>query len=133
MKRKNLIGRIAVTGRDAGTRGNIQNPACLQLFTTTMFFQIRHLTTGIRRFSRKHGCISMGALEGSSDTNLLEISPRVSTSLPTIFHAFSIPFRRNLDRLLKMSSSLLIQISLPRRNNSVFTSVIYNPVDLISR
>ena len=48
----------------------------------TMSFQIRHLAKGFRSFSRKHGCIAMGALEGSSDTDLREMSPRVSTSLP---------------------------------------------------
>ena len=39
----------------------------------------------------------------------------------------SISFR-NPDKSLNMSFSLLIQISSPRRNNKVFTSVIYNPL-----
>ena len=85
-----------------------------------------HHLTGFRSFSRKYGCISNRA-ERSLGTNL-----RVSTSLPTNFHAFSIPFSiipfkiLDLDGPMKMASSLLIQISSLKRNNSVFMSVIYN-------
>ena len=93
-----------------------------------MSLRVRHLLTGFRSFSRTHGHIPKGALERSSKTNLREMS-RVSTSLPTNFHAFSIPFR-NADS--PMSSSLLIQISSLRRNNNLFTSVIKNSFDLIS-
>ena len=84
-----------------------------------MFFRN---VTGFRKFSRTYGRISMEALEGSSDTNLREISLQVSTSLPTTFHAFSIP-SRNAD-----ASSLLIQISSLRRTNNVLTSGIYKPL-----
>ena len=89
--------------------------------------------TGFRSFSRTHGRISMGALERSSDTNPRKMSSYVSTSLPTIFHAFT-PYR-DADGYLKMtfmSFSLLIQISSLRRNNNVFPSVIYYPLSQIS-
>ena len=60
----------------------------------------------------------------------------VSTSLPTNFtRLLFIPFRI-LEGPIKMafkSSSLLIHISLLRRNKNVLTSVIYNPLDLTSR
>ena len=91
-----------------------------------MSLRVRHLLTGFRSFSRTHGHIPKGALERSSKTNLREMS-RVSTSLPTNFHAFSIPFR-----MASKSSSLLIQISSLRRNNNLFASVIKNSFDLIS-
>ena len=91
--------------------------------------------TGFRSFSRTHGRISMGALGRSSDTNPRKMSSFVSTSLPTIFHAFSTPFR-DADGYLKVasiSSSLLIQISSLRRNKKVFPSVIYNAFGQIPR
>ena len=90
--------------------------------------------TGFRSFSRTHGRISMGALGRSSDTNPRKMSSFVSTSLPTIFHAFSTPFR-DADGYLKVtsiSSSLLIQISSLRRNKIVFPSVIYDPLRQVS-
>ena len=98
-----------------------------------MFF--RHLT-GFRSFSRRNGRISMGALEGTSDTNLREM--RVNASLPPNFHAFSIPFRsstRGPVAPVKMpcSSSLLIPISSLRRIKNLFPSVIFNPLPLMSR
>ena len=102
-----------------------------------MFF--RHLTgPGFRNFL--HRRISKGTLERSLNTNPRELGPRVSTGLPTNFHAFSIPFR-NSDGPLKMtrlvrlpiSSSLLIQISSLRRNKHVFPSVIYIPLYLVFR
>ena len=92
-----------------------------------MSLRVRHLLTGFRSFSRTHGHIPKGALERSSKTNLREMS-RVSTSLPTNFHAFSIPFR-----MASKSSSLLIQISSLRRNNNVFTLIIYSTFLLMSR
>ena len=76
----------------------------------------------------------MGALEGSSGTNPRKIRPPVSSNLPTSFHVCHIPFR-NLHRPLEMTSklsSLLIQISSLRRNNNVFTSVIYDLLELMS-
>jgi hypothetical protein len=104
----------------------------LSLFVRSCNMFPRHLVTG---FSRKYGRISKGALEGSSVTNPREISPRVSASVSTNFHAFSIPFR-NADGLLDMaskSSSLLIQVSSLRKNNNLFTSVINDPLDMVSR
>ena len=95
---------------------------------------LRHLTGRFRGFSRKHGRISKGAGERPLNTNLREMNPRVSTSFPTNFHAFSIPFRKALNvKMNSVSLSLSIQISSMRRNNNVFKSVIYNPFDLISR
>ena len=90
---------------------------------------LRHLTD-FRSFSRTHGHTSMRALDKPR-----EASPVVSTILPPNFHAFSIiPFRDMEDFSLKMKSSLslLIQISSLRRNNNVFTSVIYNPFNSMS-
>jgi hypothetical protein len=91
----------------------------------------RHLTG----FSRKYSRISKGALEGSSSTNSREINPPVGTDDATTFHAFTIPFRESADLLEKekrCSSSPLIQISSLRRNNNVLTSVISNPLLLMS-
>ena len=92
---------------------------------------LRHVT-GFQSFSRKYGRISNGTLERS----LLGTNPRVSTTTsPTNFHAFTILFR-HADGPIKMafkSSSLLIQRSSLRRNKNVSTSVIYNPLDLMSR
>ena len=100
----------------------------------SMFF--RHPAC-FRSFSPKHGRISKiskGALEGLSDTNSGEIGPRVSTSVPAKFHAFIIPFRNlKLDGPVTLLFTLLIQISLLRRNKNVFTSVIYEDLFLISR
>ena len=86
---------------------------------------LRHLT-GFLSFSRRHGRTSMGALEGTSDTNLREM--RVSTSLPSNFHAFSIPFRNST----RGSSSLLIPISSLRRIKNLFPSVIFKHFLLMS-
>ena len=95
---------------------------------------LRHLTGRFRGFSRKHGRISKGAGERPLNTNPREMSPRVSTSFPTNFHAFSIPFRKALHvKMTSVSLSLSIQISSMRKNNNALTSVIYNPFDLISR
>ena len=88
-----------------------------------MFNFLRHF----RSFSRKHGSVS---LEGLSNSNLYEIRRRVSTSFPTNLHAFSISFRTVYQ---KSSFLLLIQISSPRRNNKVLTSVIYKSLCLLSR
>ena len=97
----------------------VRSSSCLNMF--------RHLK-GLPSFSRS---ISKGALEGSSNTNLRP--PAVSTSLPTNFHAFSISFRKS-DGPSKITTSLsvLIQISSLRRNNNVFSSVIYKEFDLES-
>ena len=75
----------------------------------------------------------MGALEGTSDTNLREM--RVSTSLSSNFHASSIPFRNSTWGPVEMpcSSSLLIPISLLRRIKNLFLSVIFDPLPLMSR
>ena len=88
-----------------------------------------------RSFSCKHGRISKelskGTLERSLSTNLGgKKGQPVSTSLPTNFHAFYIPFRG--DPLRMASSTLLIQKSSLRRNNNVLTSVIKKPFYLIS-
>jgi hypothetical protein len=88
--------------------------------------------TGFRSFSRKHGRISNGALGRSSNTNLRRISYFVSTTLSTNFHAFSIPFR-DPDSPLNVTSSPLIQLSLLRRNNNVFTSAIFQNFNFVSR
>ena len=89
--------------------------------------------TGFRSFSRIHGRISMEALE-RSDTSLRRMSSSVSTSLPTIFHVFSTPFRdaEGYLKVTPMSFSLLIKISSLRRNKNVFPSVIYDPLCQIS-
>ena len=92
-----------------------------------------------RVFSRKHGRIlgriSEGAMERSLFSTNLDEKRVVSTSLPDDFREFSIPYR-NQD-VWKMAfhttSSLLIQISSLRRNNNVFTSVIFYPFHLVSR
>ena len=75
----------------------------------------------------------MGALEGTSDTNLREM--RVSTSLPSNFHASSIPFRNSTWGPVEMpcSSSLLIPINLLRRVKNLFPLVIFDPLPLMSR
>ena len=88
-----------------------------------------------RSLSRKHIHISEGALERSLCTNIREIRSLVSTSLPNDFHAFSIPFSiQDSEKMASnTTSSLLIQINSLRRNNNAFTSVIYNPLHLISR
>ena len=93
-----------------------------------------------RSFLRIHG-ISKGALERCLSTNLRKIKPFVSTSLPNDFHAFSIPVSiqdadskdQNLETASHITSPPLIQKSSLRRIKSVFTSVIYNILDLISR
>ena len=84
--------------------------------------------TGFRRLSSNHDLISNRALEGSSNSNICEIISRVSTSFRTFptdlnFRPFSIP-SRNTESALNMLSTLLIQMSLPKSNNNVFTSVI---------
>ena len=82
--------------------------------------------------SRKDGHIPKGAREKSSNTNLREMSPGVSTSLLTSFYVFSIPLRV-AEGPLEMSSTLLIQISSLRRNSNVFTSMVDNSLPLMSR
>ena len=47
------------------------------------------------------------------------------------FHMFSISFSLPIKMASDTTSSLLIQINSPRRNNNVFTSVIYNPLKLV--
>ena len=87
---------------------------------------LRHLIC-FRKFSLKYGRISKGVLQRSSTINPPKTSPLVSSSLSTNYYAFSIPFRtayRYYRSNFAMSSSLLIQISSLRRNNSVFISVI---------
>ena len=49
--------------------------------------------TSFRSLSTTHGRFSNQALEGSSDKNLPKKSSRVSTGVPTNFHAFSIFFQ----------------------------------------
>ena len=90
--------------------------------------------TGFRSFSRTHGRISMGALERSSDINPRRMSSSVSTSLPTIFHVFSTPFRdaEGYLKVTPMPFSLLIQTSSLRRDNDVFPSVINDVLSQIS-
>ena len=111
-------------------RSVTRNIAAGRLWCCNMF--LRHLTR-FRSFSRRHGRISMGALEGTSDTNLREM--RVSTSLPSNFHASSIPFRNSTWGPVEMpcSSSLLIPINLLRRVKNLFPLVIFDPLPLMSR
>ena len=93
----------------------------------------RHITGLLRN----HGCISKGALERSlASQKLREINARVSKWLLMMsrftFTRFTIPFRfRHI--VLQESLSPLIQVSLPKRSNVVFTSVICNPLNLLSR
>jgi hypothetical protein len=82
-----------------------------------------------------HGRILRRTLERLLNTDVREIAQRpVSTSFPTNFHDFSIPFRNSDGRSVITSPfSLLIQISSPKRNNNAFPSVINKPMHLISR
>ena len=82
-----------------------------------------------RSFSRQHVLIRRRI---SSDTYPREISPRASTSIPTNFHAFSIPFRNADRKALLPLFSLLTQISSLKRINSPFTSVVEHAFDLMS-
>ena len=86
-----------------------------------------------RSFSRIHG-ISKGALERSLSTNLREINSLVSTSFRNDFHSesFSIPFSIQ-DAYPNIISSPLILKSSLRRIKNVFTSIIWLPLELISR
>ena len=70
--------------------------------------QTQRILRGFRCFSYKHGCISKGPLEGSTNTDLRKKSPRVSTSLPTNFHAFSISFQGG--RLPKHGKQLIFTL-----------------------
>ena len=86
----------------------------------------RHLTG----FLRKHGHISKGAQERLSSTDSGEIKVLSTDNVVFYFHALTIiPLRYPDD----MSSSPLIQISLLRRNNDVFPSVIRINSVFISR
>ena len=94
---------------------------------------LRHLT--LAGSSRRHGRILKGALKRPLSTDLHEISPPVSASLPNNIHPFNISFRNQdgpLEKHCHITSSLLIQRSSPRRNNDVFASAIYKNFHLMS-
>ena len=80
------------------------------------------ISSHLTGFLLKHGRISKGALGRSSSTNLREIDPHVSTDYLFYFHACTIPSRDVLEKTTATSLSPLIQVSLPRRSNAVFTS-----------
>ena len=85
-------------------------------------------------FLRKHGRISKGAQERLSSTDSGEIKVRSTDNMSSFLRVFTIPFRDDgILRKTAVSSSPLIQISSLRRNNDVFTSVICNPLILLSR
>ena len=107
----------------------------LTLFVQSCVMLRQDLHLKLAGFSRRHGCILKGALKRPLSTDLHEISPPVSASLPNNIHPFNISFRNQdgpLEKHCHITSSLLIQRSSPRRNKDVFASVISNNFHLMS-